>query len=120
MSAVVIATKRRPRMLRSTKAMLDYSVVAKDGQMGHVSDIVVDDHTLEVRYVVVDTGERPSGGRVLLADWIRSVHPDRKAIVVNVNKTGFGEPRVAADIPEATDPEPEPERRPLFPSTSSG
>jgi hypothetical protein len=87
---------KEAHVLRSTKAMLDYSVVATDGAMGLVSDIVVDDLTLELRYVVVDTGTWPSGGRVLLANWIDSVQPERKTIVVCIEKKRIQEPPICA------------------------
>jgi hypothetical protein len=41
---------------------------------------------------VVDTGARPSGGRVLLANLIRSVQPEQRAIVVGIEKNRIEEP----------------------------
>jgi hypothetical protein len=43
-------------MLRSIKDMLDYSILATDGEIGHVSDILLGDSDLKVRYLVIDTG----------------------------------------------------------------
>ena len=36
-------------MLRSIKDMLDYSILATDGEIGHVSDILLGDSDLKVR-----------------------------------------------------------------------
>jgi len=43
-------------VLRSIKDMLDYSILATDGEIGHVSDILLGDSDLKVRYLVIDTG----------------------------------------------------------------
>jgi hypothetical protein len=53
-------------MLRSIKDMLDYSILATDGEIGHVSDILLGDSDLKVRYLVIDTGGWLSGRKVLL------------------------------------------------------
>jgi len=77
---------RRKTMLRSTKGMLDYKILATNGEIGHVSDLLIDDESLKLRYLI-DTGGWLSGRRVLLATpWISSVHPERKTVVVNIEK----------------------------------
>jgi hypothetical protein len=74
-------------MLRSIKEMLDYSILATDGGIGHVSDILLGDSDLKVRYLVIDTGSWLSGRKVLLSTaWLSSVAPDKKALVVNTDK----------------------------------
>ena len=74
-------------MLRSIKDMLDYSILATDGEIGHVSDILLGDSDLKVRYVVIDTGGWLSGRKVLLSTaWLSSVAPTKKSLVVNIDK----------------------------------
>jgi len=74
-------------MLRSIKDMLDYSILATDGEIGHVSDILLGESDLKVRYLVIDTGGWLSGRKVLLSTaWLSSVAPHRKALVVKVDK----------------------------------
>jgi hypothetical protein len=71
-----------------------------------------------LRYVVVDTGTWPSGGRVLLANWINSVQPERKTIVVCIEKKRIQEPPIcdSAYDPTAFHVDREPElQRPAFP-----
>ena len=68
-------------MLRSIKDMLDYSILATDGEIGHVSDILLGESDLKVRYLVIDTGGWLSGRKVLLSTaWLSSVAPHRKAL----------------------------------------
>ena len=74
-------------MLRSIKEMLDYSILATNGEIGHVIDILLDDSDLKARYLVIDTGGWLSGRKVLLsAAWLSRVVPEKKMIVVNIDK----------------------------------
>ncbi|MGB9470216.1 MAG: hypothetical protein WBQ59_12785, partial [Candidatus Acidiferrum sp.] len=41
--------------LRSTRAVTGYHIQAKDGEVGHVGDFIVDDETWAIRYLIVDT-----------------------------------------------------------------
>jgi len=74
-------------LLRSIKEMLDYSILATDGEIGHVMDILLSDSDLKARYLVIDTGGWLSGRQVLLSTaWLSSVVPEKKIIVVNIEK----------------------------------
>jgi len=74
-------------VLRSIKDMLDYSILATDGEIGHVSDILLGDSDLKVRYLVIDTGGWLAGRKVLLStSWLSSVAPNKKALVVNMDQ----------------------------------
>ena len=65
-------------MLRSIKEMLDYSILATDGEIGHVTDILLSDSDLKARYLVIDTGGWLSGrhrtwsNRRCLTAWARA------------------------------------------------
>jgi len=49
-------------------------VHATDGDIGHVEDLLVDDHTWAIRYMIVDTSNWWGGHRVLVApQWIEAV-----------------------------------------------
>jgi len=87
-------------MMRSIKDMLDYSILATDGEIGHVSDILLGDSDLKVRYLVIDTGGWLSGRKVLLSTaWLSSVAPRKKALVVNIDKKRIQEsPPYDADV----------------------
>jgi len=53
-------------MLRNASAIKSYTVAASDGRIGTVSDILFDDASWRVRWVVVDTGSWLPGRKVLL------------------------------------------------------
>ena len=53
-------------MLRNASAIHGYAIVASDGHLGTVSDILFDDASWLVRWLVVDTGKWLSGRKVLL------------------------------------------------------
>jgi sporulation protein YlmC with PRC-barrel domain len=60
--------------LRSMHELLGYHIAAKDGEIGHVDDFVIDDDTWMVRYMVVDTRNWIPGKKVLVApSWVDSV-----------------------------------------------
>lgn len=65
--------------LRSTRAVRGYHIHARDGEIGHVDDFIVDDDTWAIRYLVVDTRNWWPGKHVLVApqrigaiDWASS------------------------------------------------
>src|SRR4029453_15292357 len=86
-SRLPLLTESESTMLRSMKDMLDYSFLATDGEIGQVSDILLGDSDLKVRYLVIDTGGWLSGRKVLLSSsWLSSVAPNKKALVGNLDK----------------------------------
>lgn len=73
-------------MLMSTKEILGFTIQATDGDIGQVSDFLVDDH-FKLRYLVIDTGKWLPGKKVALATaWISSVDPRRQVVVMNIDK----------------------------------
>ncbi len=65
--------------LRSTKEVTGYTVEARDGDIGHVADFLVDDNNWCIRCLAVDTRDWWLGKQVLLPlDWIEQISwPDR-------------------------------------------
>jgi len=60
--------------LRSSKVVTGYHVHATDGDIGHVDDLLVDDRTWAIRYIIVDTSNWWGGHHVLVApQWIEAV-----------------------------------------------
>ncbi|TNF91779.1 MAG: PRC-barrel domain containing protein [Gammaproteobacteria bacterium] len=60
--------------LRSAVEVMDYMVESKDGDAGRVEDLIVDDLSWVIRYLVVDTGHWLPGKKVLVnPEWIESV-----------------------------------------------
>ncbi len=57
--------------LRSCQAVVGYHIEASDGDIGHVSGMLVDDRTWAIRYFIVDTSNWWMGQHVLIApQWI--------------------------------------------------
>ena len=60
--------------LRSAREVIGHHIEAVDGEVGHVADVLVDDRTWAVRYMVVDTRNWWPGKQVLVApEWIDRV-----------------------------------------------
>jgi hypothetical protein len=60
--------------LRSSNAVIGHHIGATDGGIGHLEDLLVDDHTWAIRYLIVNTSNWWSGHRVLVSpDCIRDV-----------------------------------------------
>lgn len=52
--------------LRSAREVTGYTIEARDGEIGHVVDFLVDDTTWAIRHIVVDTRNWWPGKRVLI------------------------------------------------------
>ena len=85
--ALTRRTEESQGMLRSVKEMLSYSILATDGEIGTVDDVLVGESDLKLRYLVIDTGGWLSGRQVLLSTaWLSSVEPGKETVVVNIEK----------------------------------
>lgn len=74
-------------MLRPVKNILNYKILATDGEIGGVSDLIVDDQEMKLRYLVIDTGSWLPGKKVVLSTaWISSVVPRKETVVMNIEK----------------------------------
>ncbi len=62
-------------MLWKASAINDYAIAASDGRLGTVIDVLFDDASWLVRWIVVDTGNWLSGRKVLLPPSVLG-HPD--------------------------------------------
>lgn len=71
--------------LRSCKLVTGYHIQATDGEIGHVKDMLVDDETWAIRYLVVDTSNWWFGHEVLVApQWIRAVNWHDETVSVDL------------------------------------
>jgi sporulation protein YlmC with PRC-barrel domain len=66
--------------LRSTERIKDYHIHARDGQIGHLSDFIMDDKNWHIRSLVVDTSNWLGGKKVLVSvnhiikiEWVDSL-----------------------------------------------
>lgn len=73
-------------MLRRSKAIEDCEIRARDGVIGHVTDLYFDDEHWHVRYFVVNTGSWLTDRRVLISAASASQVGDgeRRALAVNL------------------------------------
>ncbi|MGC9364361.1 MAG: PRC-barrel domain-containing protein [Fidelibacterota bacterium] len=73
--------------LRSAREVTGYYIQARDGEVGHVEDFILDDDAWIIRYLVVDTRNWLPGKKVLLApDWIESIDWSCQKVVVDLTQ----------------------------------
>lgn len=71
--------------LRSTNAVTGYHVHAKDGDIGHIHDFVIDNDSWQLLYLVVDTHNWLGGKKVLIAvDKILKVEWENSKVYVDL------------------------------------
>ncbi|MEW5895932.1 MAG: PRC-barrel domain-containing protein [Candidatus Omnitrophota bacterium] len=79
-----VQMKETDSHLRSLNEVAGYHIMAVDGEIGHLDDVIVSDEDWSIRYAVADTRNWLPGKRVLIAiswikkfDWgMRKVHID--------------------------------------------
>jgi len=73
--------------LRSTHDVSGYHIHAKDGEIGHVEDFIIDDETWAIRYLIVDTRNLWEGKIVLISPrWIDHISWDESKVFVNLSR----------------------------------
>jgi len=73
--------------LRDSGEVVGYRLQTRDGEFGHVHDLMLDDQEWHVRYLVVDTGSWLPGKKVLVAPaWIAGVEWTIKTINVDLDE----------------------------------
>ena len=73
--------------LRSCRVVIGHHVHATDGDIGHVEDLLVDDHTWAVRYLIVNTSNWWGGHHVLVApQWIEDVSWSEATVSVDLTR----------------------------------
>jgi hypothetical protein len=71
--------------LRSTREVTGYRVEATDGDIGHVADILIDDESWTIRYLVVDTRNWWPGKHVLVSwEWADAVDWGERKVSVGL------------------------------------
>lgn len=69
----------------SMKEIAGYTIHGSDKEIGHVQDLIVDDDTWAIRYLVVDTRSWWSGKSVILAPhWIERIDLDKRIVHINL------------------------------------
>ncbi|MCX2454205.1 PRC-barrel domain-containing protein [Pedobacter sp. PLR] len=71
--------------LRSTTEVKGYRIHAIDGEIGHVTDFIVDKHW-RIRFLVVDSGKWFPGKKLLIStEWITAISWARSRVEVDVS-----------------------------------
>ena len=80
---------------------MKYHIEATDGDIGHVQNLLVDEETWAIRYMVVDTNNWWLGHEVLVApQWIRGVRWADKMVSVALSQQAVkGAPLYDAAVP---------------------
>lgn len=88
-------------MIRSLNDLHGYALHARDGDLGHVADVLIDDRTWRVRYLVADTGGWLGGRQVLLDPAaVEMIDDDGRRVAVTLTRDQVeGSPPVEADAP---------------------
>lgn len=73
--------------LRSANAVTKYNIHAKDGDIGHVRGLLVDDKSWAIRFMIVNTSNWWLGHQVLVApEWIGDVSWPRARVTVDLTR----------------------------------
>ena len=76
--------------LRSCRSVIGQHVHATDGDLGHVEDFLVDEHTWAIRYLIVNTGNWWGGHQVLIApSWITAASWSDADVSVDLSRRGI-------------------------------
>lgn len=82
----VIKDSEADNILRSFKEVEGYHIKAKDGKIGHIEDIIIDDSDWQIIYAVIDTANwLPWSKKVLIGiSWIESISYLNKEVNINL------------------------------------
>ena len=73
--------------LRSTKEVRGYQIQGTDEAIGHVADLIVDDETWAVRYLVIDTSNWWFGKKVLVAPhWANRICWEERTVHLDMSR----------------------------------
>ena len=78
--------------LRSCSVLIGHHVHAEDGDIGHVHDLLVDDRSWAIRYLIVNTSNWWGGHQVLVApNWIESMSWVDARVTVDLTRKAIEE-----------------------------
>lgn len=84
---------RMPK-LRSARDIIGHHIHASDGEIGRVEDVIIDDWTWAIRYLVADTQNWWPGAMVMIAPaYIERVRWDERTITVSLTRAAISTSR---------------------------
>lgn len=73
--------------LRSARSVFEDEIKARDGEIGHVEDLLVEDEAWNILYLIVDTGLWLPGRKVLLSpNWVKEGNWQEGQVEVDLNR----------------------------------
>ncbi|MBU1168862.1 MAG: PRC-barrel domain-containing protein [Proteobacteria bacterium] len=73
--------------LRTTQHVTGYHIQADDHEIGHVEDFIIDEETLVIRYLIIDTTNWWTGKKVLISpQWIDPISWSESKVFVNLSR----------------------------------
>jgi uncharacterized protein YrrD len=73
--------------LRSANEVAGYKIHARDGEIGHVKDFLIDEQTYAIRYLVVEAGNWFSDKKVLLSpQWIEKIDSIESEVFTSLSR----------------------------------
>lgn len=73
--------------LRSTGQVLGYRIHARDGQVGHLSDFLIDDESWRIDYMVINTSNWWPGKKVIVPPtWVTQINWADRQITVDLKR----------------------------------
>jgi sporulation protein YlmC with PRC-barrel domain len=87
--------------LRSCKEVLNYQIEASDGGIGHVENLLIDEETWAIRYMIVDTSNWWLGHQVLISpQMVREVRWSDNTVAINATQQAVKDaPPYDAELP---------------------
>ena len=73
--------------LRSVNEVIGYYIQARDGDIGHVEDFIVETETWAVQYMIIDTGNWLPGKKVLIAPhWVQAIDWNETKVFIDLTQ----------------------------------
>ncbi|CAN5632005.1 hypothetical protein BH09VER1_BH09VER1_15000 [soil metagenome] len=73
--------------LRSSNAITDYEVATSGGDIGHVTDFLMDDKSWQIRYLVIETGHWYSGKEIVISPKdVDQISYEDSAVTLNLTR----------------------------------
>lgn len=81
------AQENQDTHLHSTRDVIGYRIHARDGEIGHLSDFLIDDESWRINYMVIDTSNWWLGKKVIVPPtWVRQVSWSDQEINVDLQR----------------------------------
>jgi hypothetical protein len=76
-----------PGLLTSANGLKEFSLLATDGEIGTITNFLIEDMAWTVRYIVVDTAKWLAGRTVLISPmWNKTINWAERMVVVNLSQ----------------------------------